>query len=234
MGTAQTARHDRDLRAAHGCVRGPWLERALCVAWVLPLVACAHATPVSPSATSAAPPLPAPKPPLAHSSIAAVLAHRGELALTDEQIAKLEEMDRRLQSANEAIGAEGKVAGKPSPPPTREARTLPPSEERPIRDPTAGSGMGGRGLGRTGGRHRGAMGGSADSHAKRPDAEARMDDNDTQAYLDAESVLTEAQRPKARDIAEAYREQLYDWRRSRREKPGTQTGAPAPRPEGSP
>jgi hypothetical protein len=39
----------------------------------------------------------------------------------------------------------------------------------------------------------------------------QLDDNDTRAYLDIEEqVLTEAQRPRAREIASAYREALYD------------------------
>jgi hypothetical protein len=44
----------------------------------------------------------------------------------------------------------------------------------------------------------------------------RLDDNDTKAYLDAEEILTEAQRSRARDIAEDYREQLYDRRATAR------------------
>jgi hypothetical protein len=43
-------------------------------------------------------------------------------------------------------------------------------------------------------------------------AQDRMDENDTKAYLDAEEVLTEDQKAKAREIAESYREQLYDRR----------------------
>jgi hypothetical protein len=39
-----------------------------------------------------------------------------------------------------------------------------------------------------------------------------MDENDTKAYLDAEEFLTDEQKPKAREIAESYREQLYDRR----------------------
>ena len=54
-----------------------------------------------------------------------------------------------------------------------------------------------------------------------------MDDNDTKAYIDAESFLTEEQRPRARAIAEEYREQLYDWREAMRaKKPESQLAAP--------
>ncbi len=47
-----------------------------------------------------------------------------------------------------------------------------------------------------------------------------MDDNDTQAYLEAENVLTEAQRVQAREIASKYREQIWDQRHAARERPG--------------
>jgi hypothetical protein len=67
-----------------------------------------------------------------------------------------------------------------------------------------GSGMGG-------GRHnRGGEGSERHSDA----VAQRIDDNDAQAFLEAESVLTEAQRPRAREIAEQYREQLFDWRKA--------------------
>jgi hypothetical protein len=38
----------------------------------------------------------------------------------------------------------------------------------------------------------------------------QLDDNDTRAYLEAEQLLTEQQRPRAQEIASAYREALYD------------------------
>ena len=145
---------------------GPGLGRLLLAARLLPLVACAHATPEPPPTSPAASPEPAPRPPLARSSIGAVLAHRNELALTDEQVAKLEELDRQAQAANEATRTERKVAGKPNPPAMRQPARLPPSEDRPTRDPTAGNGTGGRGMGRMGGRHRGPTGGSAGNRCR--------------------------------------------------------------------
>ena len=60
--------------------------------------ACAHAPPPRPA--------PAPMRPPYRSSIAAVLALRAELGLTDEQAKKLEEIDDQLQVANAAIRAE--------------------------------------------------------------------------------------------------------------------------------
>ena len=43
-------------------------------------------------------------------------------------------------------------------------------------------------------------------------AQDRMDEDDTKAYLEGEEILTEPQRARVRDIAEDYREQLYDRR----------------------
>jgi hypothetical protein len=45
-----------------------------------------------------------------------------------------------------------------------------------------------------------------------------LDENDTKAYLDAESVFTEAQKTRAREIASDYREQLYEQRENARSR----------------
>jgi len=180
---------------------------------------CAH-TPAedapSPPSTDPAP-QPAPRPPLDHSSIAAVLAHRGELHLSDDQVQRLEEMDRDLRAKNEAIRAEGSAAHK-APATAAATQQNDPSMTRPTTDPTAsgpGHMGGGRGMGR--GHHRGPMGSAVDN-TKHPDPESRMDENDTDAYFAAEALLSEAQQPRAREIAEEYREQLYDYREAVRAK----------------
>jgi hypothetical protein len=41
-------------------------------------------------------------------------------------------------------------------------------------------------------------------------AEERIDDNDTNAYLEAEKMLTESQRPLALGIASRFREESWD------------------------
>jgi hypothetical protein len=58
------------------------------------------------------------------------------------------------------------------------------------------------------GRHRGGPPPQSQSHP--PDLLTQLDDNDTRAYLEAEQLLTEQQRPRAQEIASAYREALYD------------------------
>ncbi len=67
------------------------------------------------------------------------------------------------------------------------------------------------------------MGGSrsAPSNANVPkSAEERMDDNDTNAYLEAEKVLTESQRPRALEIASRFREESWDRRHARAQPDG--------------
>jgi hypothetical protein len=57
-----------------------------------------------------------------------------------------------------------------------------------------------------------------------------MDDNDVKAYLDAEALLTEAQRTRAREIAEQYREQLFEWREARHTHPESEKAETAVQP----
>ncbi len=189
-------------------------------------MACAEA-PLEPVAQPVlAAPAPAPKPPLFHSSVAAVLAHQGELQLTLEQTTKLEDIDRQMLAANEAIraanqpGGNSKKTAAPSSGKSSEAApaSAPTNNGQDSNSPGGGGGGrgpgggGGRGMGRGGGFRHALPGGSSSSEAKHPDAQAQMDENDTKAYFDAEALLAQEQQLKAHDIAEAYREQLYEWR----------------------
>jgi hypothetical protein len=91
---------------------------------------------------------------------------------------------------------------------------MPSPTERP-RDAAAGPGSGGRaGGGRYGGGRHGTAGGHAveDPSTRGVDLQHRLDDADTQAWLEAESVLAEWQREPARAVAEKYREALADQR----------------------
>jgi hypothetical protein len=204
---------------------------------VLP-VACAEA-PLEPAAQPAsAAPAPAPKPPLFHSSVAAVLAHQGELQLTEAQTTKLGDIDRQMLAANEAIRAANQPGGNGKDKKTATPSSGKSSEAAPGSAPTnngqdsnsPGGGGGGHGPGGGGGRgmgrgfRHGLPGGSSSGEAKHPDAQAQMDENDTKAYFDAEALLSQEQQLKARDIAEAYREQLYEWREAvRAQKAGTKS-----------
>jgi hypothetical protein len=151
---------------------------------LLVLAACA--------ASQSAPQAPHVPAPTARSSVAAVLQHSNELALTPEQEDTLQRLDNELADKNEALRAQARqhhddaAAQADSPP------------------------MGQRG--------RRGMRGSPGAHASRPDGSAlagKLDDNDTQTYLEAEKALTDAQRPRARDYASKYREELSNYRQAR-------------------
>src|SRR5262249_27323315 len=137
---------------------------------------------------------PSPQPPLPRSSIAAVLQHKDELQLTDDQARRLQELDDQLERQNAALRQE--------------------AEKRKSKDPSSGSGFG-RGMG---GGSRAAMGGrlmrgtrsSTSNGAGSQSLEERMDDNDTNAYLEAEKVLTETQRARATEIATKFRQERWD------------------------
>ena len=155
--------------------------------------ACAHAQP-QPTSTPVTPSLPVL--PLPRSSLAAVLAHRGDLELTAEQVDRLQVRDEELEREQVKLRA------------AREHR----QHEAPARTgQQPGPGMGGS----PGGRHRQSQRTNSATDAKPAvrSLEEQLDDADTRAYLGAEeAVLTEKQRDPAREIAEKYREDLYDQR----------------------
>ena len=160
------------------------------------VLALACACGPSPLAPKPAPPPPAGSlPPLPHSSIAAVLEHRDELGLTVVQVGQMEDLDERLAQRNAALHD---VPAGQQPKPSA-ASPRPPSMRR------------GMGMGR--GSSPGGSGRRPETARPPESIEERMDDNDTHAYLEAEAiVLTPEQRERAHDIAEDYREKLYDRR----------------------
>ncbi len=169
--------------------------------------------------------LPVPKaplnlPPLPRSSIVAVLDHRAELALTDEQVVALAVADAELQQKFDRLRAEGAL---PTQPPAAAGH---------------GPGRGGGpqpppGPGGTGGGPPGGGPGTKDRSPKdeklaealrrRPAVaqamvEAKLDEADTAAFLKIERVFTAAQLERAREFANAYREQLFDQREAQRKR----------------
>lgn len=139
-------------------------------------------------------PLPRPElPSLPRSSIAAVLQHRAELGLTEEQAQKLQARDDQLETDNAGLHEPGTPRKRPD------------GEQGGMRG--GGMGMGG------GGMHHGRGGGGGprrESHIE--SVQQQRDANDTAAFTEIESLLTEAQRPKAEAIASQYRDQLYHQR----------------------
>jgi hypothetical protein len=153
------------------------------------LMACASTPPPRPPPSVT--PTVEQKPELPRSSIAAILLHREDLGLTPTQVETLVRRDDALAREDEALR-------------TRLASTTPGGTATPTPTATPSPSPGGRG-----GRH-GARRAPAQTHAP-TDPLTQLDDNDTRAYLEMEEqVLTEAQRPPAREIASAYREALYD------------------------
>jgi hypothetical protein len=143
-------------------------------------VACASATP-SPAESSIAPAAVD----LPRSSIAAVLLHRDELKLTPAQVGGLQQRDDALAREDAALRARVSSGADSG------ATSSQPAVGTPGR-----------------GKHRG--GHATQTQTRAPDLLTRLDDDDTRAYLEAEQLLTEEQRPHAREIASAYREALYD------------------------
>ena len=179
------------------------------------------------------------QPPLPRSSIVAVLAHRGELELSDEQAAALEQADADLQAQFARLRAEG---GVPAPAPGGLRGSVhggpPSSGQGGQAAPGFGMSAGPDGfqLAPTGTGHGGApragaapeMAGTPPADGAKPPArrqdpvkvqealDAGLDDADTRAFLRAEAVLTPAQRDRAREIASGYREQLFERREQQR------------------
>jgi hypothetical protein len=176
----------------------------------LALMACAHEKPAPVVDVASLPPLP-------RSSIAAVVQQRAKLGLTDDQVRALEEIDQEREKADASFMDE--VAQK------KKAAQAASSGSGPPAGGGAGGGMGGGGM-RGGGMRGGSMGGRRGSPPGGNQATAetapatiqdRLDDDDTKAFLDAEQVLTEAQRDPAREIASDYRAQRYERRELERQ-----------------
>lgn len=152
-------------------------------------------------------PVPRPElPPLPRSSIAAVLQRRADLGLTDEQAQKLQARDDELEKQNEGLHEPGtgrKQGGGGDGSGMRHGGGM------------GMGGMGGGGMHGGGGGHHGQWGGGGggvqrESHIE--SVQQQRDANDTAAFTEIESVLTDDQRTKAESIASEYRDQLYHQR----------------------
>ncbi|MFY0566901.1 hypothetical protein ACN28E_24095 [Archangium lansingense] len=136
------------------------------------------------------------------SSLSVLLAHRAELALTAEQVDRFEKLDFTLHEKN--IGLQHQL---------EELQAQHKKDNRPWH----GGYMGG-------GTHD-AYGGKGTSTSAPPEVEKQrlvrrerleriestlrqMQDNDTSAYMEAEKVLRDAQKPRAREYFTQEREKL--------------------------
>jgi hypothetical protein len=199
--------------------------RAACLgfffAWALSQLACASQPP-PPQPIAPVPANAAALPPLPRSSIAAVVQHRAELKLTDDQVGALEERDRQREEENTVVREEMEKKGQkgPSAPSSRAGSGSGGSAPQGMQGGGMGGGMHGGGMhgGRMGGRAPASGAGGGKQADRAATLEDRLDENDTKAYLDAESVFTEAQKEAAREIASDYREHLYEQREIARSK----------------
>jgi hypothetical protein len=139
---------------------------------------------------------------------------RAKLSLTDDQVRDLEAIDQEREKADAAITEE--VA--------RKQKAAQAAGASPVAGGAPAGGMGGGGM-RGGGMRGGGMGGRRGARAGAEGAKGnppvsiqdRLDENDTKAFLDAEQVLSAAQRDSAREIASDYRAQLYERRELERQ-----------------
>jgi hypothetical protein len=173
-----------------------------------------------PPSASPASPLPLPR-----SSIAAVLALRGELGLDAVQVKQLEDRDSALQkqtadlrdqleaATSRSRAGGGQKGGRPSGAGEAAPPAMSPSDAAHPEDGGGGGRHGGGMSGRHGGGGRRA---ALDPGARAADLQGRIDDADTAAWLAAEPLLREPQRERARAVAEKYREALADEREAKR------------------
>jgi hypothetical protein len=171
-------------------MKNPFLPALLAAALLLPVASARGADP----APGAVPPI------LPRSSVAAVLAQRGSLGFTPEQVKQLEQVDAKLARDQEAARSAAAHAEDPKQAPQR-----PPQG-------SAAPGPGGPG-GMSGGKTRPPPQIRVNSGPSAAEIlERQLDDLDTQAFLKVVESLPEAQREKAVDVASRYREQLFEQR----------------------
>ncbi len=179
--------------------------------WLSLVLLMSCATAPAPAPVPAGPPAPEPT---ARSSVGALLQHAVELQLTLEQRDRLGAIDDALLAKDTQLRDEVRKR--------RDAGPAGASETAGGTYNSSGSAgadaMNGMGSGRNG-RGRGGMG--SVHHAAKTDpnskeaVRSKIDDNDTEAFFEAEKSLTEEQKPRARELAGQYREELYNWRSSR-------------------
>jgi hypothetical protein len=155
-------------------------------------------------AAESAPALP---PVLHHSSLAAVLAQRGALELTPEQVKRFEQADARLVQAQDA--ARASQAHPEDAPPGRQGGD-------PAGRPPGGSGTGpasgGPGGGMGGGRPRPGAPPRSSGPGPAELLEQQLDALDTEAFLKEVEALPEPQREKVTEVASRHREQVFEQR----------------------
>ncbi|WP_224365271.1 hypothetical protein [Hyalangium versicolor] len=210
----------------------------------LSLVACSHSSPQEAPPSAEAGPALKDFP----SSVALLVQHREELSLSPEQVTQLDEIEGRLQEKNAPLRKKLEESRPPrgqGGPPGGGRGSSGGEGEGGMGGPMGGGGMGGPmgggGMGGMGGGRRGGMGGGHMGGGGRggrgggPDREAmqehfaqmkatldEMEANDNSAYEEAEKVLTEQQKPRARELVSQQREEMLKRREAARRRRGAE------------
>ncbi|OJT17713.1 hypothetical protein BO221_44985 [Archangium sp. Cb G35] len=148
-------------------------------------------------------------PPVMKSSLAVVLEHRTELALSTEQVAWLEQREQQLQQENAPL--------------KQKLEELRPPRGGEGRRPPPGEGMGPPMGGRMGGTGSESAPDRVAMEERMTQARSAMDgmrDNDTRAYNEAETVMTEAQKTQARALITQEREAMRQRHEAMRQQRG--------------
>jgi hypothetical protein len=147
---------------------------------------------------------PAPAAPLLHrSSLAAVLAQRGALQLTPDEVKALEKADARLARDQEAARA---AQAHPEDAPQAGPGERPPGGSKV--GPTSGGPVGGM----SGGKNRPPPPSRNTGPAPAELLQQQLDALDTEAFLQAVEAIPEARREKIIDVASRHREQVFEQR----------------------
>jgi hypothetical protein len=144
---------------------------------------------------------------LHRSSLAAVLAQRGTLQLTPDQVKLLEQADARL--AREQESAKAAQAHPEDAPPGAQGGT---QSGRPPGGSSPGPASGGPGGGMGGGKARPSAPPRRSGPSPAELLEQQLDALDTQAFLTVVEALPEPQREKAIEVASRHREQVFEQR----------------------
>ncbi len=156
----------------------------------------------------AAEPAPAAPSLLHRSSLAAVLAQRGALQLTPDQVKLLEQADARLAREQESAKA-AQAHPEDAPPPGNQGGM---SSGRPPGGSGVGPASGGPGGGMAGGKSRPSAPPRRSGPSPAELLEQQLDALDTQAFLGVVEALPEPQREKAIEVASRHREQVFEQR----------------------
>jgi hypothetical protein len=143
---------------------------------------------------------------LHRSSLAAVLAQRGALQLTPDQVKLLEQADARLAREQESAKA---AQAHPEDAPPGNPGGMP--SGKPPGGSGAGPASGGPG-GMGGGKSRPSTPPRRSGPSPAELLEQQLDALDTQAFLTVVETLPEPQREKAIEVASRHREQVFEQR----------------------